>query len=182
MYSDHLLVRNLAACETMGSVTNICSDKTGTLTENRMTVVQGWFAGRIIFSTDVWKRASVFEDDKVEDLLVTHIAVNRSAYVVIDPIKGENIIGSKTEGALLTLARAWNHDCDVKRNESFDPTKDKYFAFNSTKKRSTATIHRADGSVTLFCKGASEDILSACSSMLTPTGVMIPMTTESMRG
>ena len=48
MYKDKNFVRNLAACETMGNVTNICSNKTGTLTENRMTVVQGWFASKII--------------------------------------------------------------------------------------------------------------------------------------
>src|SRR4051812_3042203 len=44
MYQDQCFIRVLAACETMGNATNICSDKTGTLTENRMTVVEGWFA------------------------------------------------------------------------------------------------------------------------------------------
>jgi len=46
MMRDANFVRVLAACETMGGATTICSDKTGTLTENRMTVVAGWFAGR----------------------------------------------------------------------------------------------------------------------------------------
>ncbi len=47
MQSDNNLVRHMAACETMGGATNICSDKTGTLTENLMTVAQGFFAGRL---------------------------------------------------------------------------------------------------------------------------------------
>jgi P-type E1-E2 ATPase len=46
MQTDNNLVRHMAACETMGGATNICSDKTGTLTENLMTVAQGFFAGR----------------------------------------------------------------------------------------------------------------------------------------
>jgi P-type E1-E2 ATPase len=43
MYEQHNLIRVLAACETMGNATQVCTDKTGTLTQNRMMVVEGWF-------------------------------------------------------------------------------------------------------------------------------------------
>lgn len=46
MYEDQNFIRVLAACETMGNATNLCSDKTGTLTENRMTVVEAWLANK----------------------------------------------------------------------------------------------------------------------------------------
>jgi len=45
MIKDNNMVRQLKACETMSNCTNICTDKTGTLTENRMTVVSGWLGG-----------------------------------------------------------------------------------------------------------------------------------------
>lgn len=74
MLKDNNLVRHLHACETMGNATAICSDKTGTLTTNRMTVVESYFAGT---KYDVTPRPADLPD-KLLDILSTDIAVNSS--------------------------------------------------------------------------------------------------------
>jgi P-type Ca2+ transporter type 2C len=79
MYQDQCFIRVLAACETMGNATNICSDKTGTLTENRMTVVEGWFADTIV-NQDAFPTLTL--NDVAKKILVDQISINRTAYLV----------------------------------------------------------------------------------------------------
>src|SRR6185295_245957 len=79
MIKDNNLVRVLSACETMGNATAVCSDKTGTLTQNRMTVVEGVlgqksFEGNEI---DAWKE---MVDSTVYEIIVENITINSSAF------------------------------------------------------------------------------------------------------
>ena len=182
MYQENNFIRVLAACETMGNATNICSDKTGTLTENRMTVVEGWFADRVYTQEEF---AADPLPANIKTLLVENMCVNRVAYLVFVDDHGRtldrpNIIGNKTEGAFMLLARAWGFDEETIKRELFIDTRDKVFAFNSDKKRSSAVVQRPDGSVRLFCKGASEWVLRDCTMFTANAGDAQPLT-ESKR-
>lgn len=79
MMKDQNLVRHLEACETMGGATNICSDKTGTLTENRMTVDRLWLCGNEMGGEEGGNPKEL--DEKVAHLFTEGIAVNSNAYL-----------------------------------------------------------------------------------------------------
>ncbi|KAG5096845.1 hypothetical protein JHK82_046699 [Glycine max] len=130
MMADKALVRRLSACETMGSATTICSDKTGTLTMNQMTVVEAWIGGgkKIADPHDVSQFSRM-----LCSLLIEGVAQNTNGSVYI-PEGGNDveISGSPTEKAILE----WG----VKLGMNFDTARSKssiihVFPFNSDKKR-----------------------------------------------
>jgi len=88
MKKDQCLIRVLAACETMGNATNICSDKTGTLTLNQMTVVEGWFADTI-FDQDSFLHKNV--NEKAQQVIVENCSLNRTAYLVHKDSDGKSL-------------------------------------------------------------------------------------------
>ena len=185
MYQDQCFIRVLAACETMGNATNICSDKTGTLTENRMTVVEGYFADSKLsqsqFTTENVLSQGICQ--AARDIIAENVCINRVAYLVYKdqdgrPLHRPNVIGSKTEGALILMADSWGYKYDEVKNNAFREETDRMFAFNSAKKRSTAIIHKADGKIRLLCKGAPEWVLRDCTHYLGSDGTPQRMTDE----
>lgn len=115
MLKDNNLVRVLAACETMGNATAVCSDKTGTLTQNKMTVVEGSIAGKTFAKEDdakVWYKEV---DKNVSELLFESIAINSTAFEGKDEKGQDAFVGSKTECALLGLSKGLGYDHEKTR-------------------------------------------------------------------
>lgn len=127
MMSDNNLVRFLAACETMGGATQICSDKTGTLTENRMTVVMGWFAGKKLAQAPTAGDL----DANVVTPITRSMALNSKAFLVEKEGDEVEFVGNRTECALLVAARKLG--ADYKALRAANPV-DKIFAFSSERK------------------------------------------------
>ena len=178
MYEDKCFIRVLAACETMGNATNICSDKTGTLTENRMTVVEGFFADKKYSQSEF---ASPAMSARAKETIAENVCINRIAYLVYEDSKGKrldvpNVVGSKTEGALMIMAKNWGFEYNSVRERSFNEDRgDRLFSFDSSKKRSSAVIKRADGTYRVLVKGATEWVLKDCVSYLTKDGSEAPL-------
>ncbi|OQR83807.1 P-type ATPase (P-ATPase) Superfamily [Achlya hypogyna] len=169
MLADNNLVRHLSACETMGSATTICSDKTGTLTTNRMTVMR-CRVGAATFAptTD----ASPLSPTATE-LLVHAICLNSTAELIgVDRAH----TGNKTECALLTFV------LDVLRAPSYaDLRKDHgavchWLPFSSAKKRMSIVVPTSATTCRVYTKGASEIVLGLCSMLVTVEGAAVPLT------
>nr|XP_061809638.1 plasma membrane calcium-transporting ATPase 1 isoform X2 [Nerophis lumbriciformis] len=170
MMKDNNLVRHLDACETMGNATAICSDKTGTLTMNRMTVVQAYVAEKH------YKKVPDPENipASILDFLILGIAVNCAYTTKIMPPEKEGglprQVGNKTECALLGFSTDLKRDYQTIRNEIPEEKLHKVYTFNSVRKSMSTVLKMADGSYRMFSKGASEILLKKCYKILTASG------------
>uniref|UniRef100_A0A8C9X113 Calcium-transporting ATPase n=1 Tax=Sander lucioperca TaxID=283035 RepID=A0A8C9X113_SANLU len=170
MMKDNNLVRHLDACETMGNATAICSDKTGTLTMNRMTVVQAFIAEKH------YKKVPEPENipSSILDMLILGIAVNCAYTTKIMPPEKEGglprQVGNKTECSLLGFSNDLKRDYQAIRNEIPEEKLYKVYTFNSVRKSMSTVLKMADGSYRMFSKGASEILLKKCYKILTANG------------
>ncbi|GMP31277.1 hypothetical protein CsSME_00005558 [Camellia sinensis var. sinensis] len=178
MMNDKALVRNLAACETMGSATTICSDKTGTLTTNHMTVVKSCICMNV---KEVSKAGASDLGSEIPDstlkLLLQSIFNNTGGDVVFNKEGKREILGSPTETALLEFGLSLGGDFQAERNAS---KLIKVEPFNSEKKRMGVVLELPDGGMRAHCKGASEIILAACDKVVNSNGEVVPLNEASI--
>lgn len=159
MLKTNNLVRKMHACETMGATTVICTDKTGTLTQNQMQVYQTYFPGL--------NQQQLYENDEISMLIKEGIAVNSTAYLDYSEEKIKTL-GNPTEAALLL----WLHTQHINYLELRENAKVVDLLTFSTERKYMATI--ADSPLLnkriLYVKGAPEIVLANCKRIKTANG------------
>ena len=165
MMVDQAMVRKLSACETMGSATIICTDKTGTLTLNQMKVTKFWLGEESIEEDSL-----IVIAPNVITLFHQGVGLNTTG-TIYKPVSGSEpeIFGSPTEKAILSWA-VLGLGMDVEKLKQ-DYTVLHVETFNSTKKRSGVAIkNKVDNTIHVHWKGAAELILAMCSSFYESSG------------
>ena len=157
MLKTNNLVRKMHACETMGATTVICTDKTGTLTQNQMQIYKTNFYGL---------PDQKLGNDELSHLIEEGIAVNSTAQLDLTDAGHPKALGNPTEGALLLWLNA--------QGVNFQSLKDKVklieeLPFSTERKYMATIVKSSDGREILYVKGAPEIIFGLCSNY--PDGV-----------
>lgn len=178
MMNEKALVRHLAACETMGSATNICSDKTGTLTTNHMTVVKSCICMNVkeVSASNASSLCSDLPAFAVK-ILIQSIFNNNGGEVVVNKNGKREILGTPTDAALLEFGLSLGGDFKAERQASKIV---KVEPFNSVKKRMGVVLELPQGGLRAHTKGASEIVLTHCDKMINSSGEIVPLNDASV--
>jgi magnesium-transporting ATPase (P-type) len=173
MAHRHALIKRLSAVETLGCTTVICTDKTGTLTENEITVCNLWLAGQHLTVTGtgyapegrILERGHLIKtpvDGDLRRLLVAGLLCNNARLL---PPNSESsrwaVLGDPTEAALLVAALKGGLHIEVEREWS---PRLRELPFESSRRR-MSTIHRVQNSLVAYVKGAPTEILALCTGI-----------------
>lgn len=171
MIRRNALIRKLPSVETLGCVTVICSDKTGTLTRNEMTV-ERIMAGNKTYSVtglgyqpagDFLLGSEAIPPENRPDLLAAleaGVYCNRARLITADGGKRWQVLGDPTEGALLVVARKGGLRSDLPGRTIHETP------FDSERKLMSVIVHTDDGRKVMYVKGAPEVILEKCANEL----------------
>ncbi|KAK4412924.1 Calcium-transporting ATPase 4, plasma membrane-type [Sesamum alatum] len=179
LMNDKALVRHLSACETMGSATCICTDKTGTLTTNHMVVTKTWICGKSKEVDDSGGRETLDTEisEDVATVLLQAIFTNTGSEVVKNKDGKLSILGTPTESAILEYGLQLGGDFEELRRVckllKVEP-------FNSEKKKMSVLVALPDSKTRAFCKGASEIILKMCDRVINANGESVPLSEEQV--
>jgi len=170
MIKKHVIVRRLPAVETLGATTVICSDKTGTLTQNQMTVRklvlsekkievegEGYRPVGKFYQTE--QEIQVQTDPDLSLLLRGAVLCNNAELQKNNENNQWEIIGDPTEGALVVTAAKAGYD---KKKLEEDYPRVKEFPFDSDRKQMSTLHQTPDGSQIIFVKGAPDQVISFC--------------------
>jgi Ca2+-transporting ATPase len=173
MARRNALIKKLSAVETLGCTNVICTDKTGTITTNQMSVKKIWLNDKLIEVTDGGREAGVsfssagnvmtpeaLRDDGLELLIRTGALCSTAKLVSSSPHQNYwNVLGDPTEGALLMLAKKAGFDYEQQRGAC---RVEKRFPFESVRKRMSSVNRLENGRLCAFVKGAPRELLEIC--------------------